>query len=55
MRVAAGVLATVAVLCMGVVIADMATRRDAGRRGWLLRATAVVSFGAAVALNVLAR
>ena len=55
MRVAAGLLALVAVLCIGLAIADMAAGRDDGRRGWVLRAAALACFAAAALLKVLAR
>jgi hypothetical protein len=55
MRVAAGAMALVAVLCMGIAIADMAGGKEVGHRGWLLRAAALLCFVAAVLLNVLAR
>jgi hypothetical protein len=55
MRVAAAALALTAVVCLGVVIAAMAAGTDTGPRGWVLRVVAVVSFAAAVALNVLGR
>lgn len=54
MRVAAGLLALVAVVSLLIAIADMARGADEGARGWVLRATALACFGAAVVLNVLA-
>jgi hypothetical protein len=54
MRVAAGVLATVAVACLVLAIADMAASRDGGRRGWVLRGAALACFAGAVVLNTLA-
>jgi hypothetical protein len=54
MRAVAGVLALVAVVCLGVVIATMAAGTDVGRRGWILRTIALACFAGAVALNVLA-
>ncbi|MEA2150507.1 MAG: hypothetical protein QOD69_2337 [Solirubrobacteraceae bacterium] len=54
MRAVAGVLAFLAVVCLVVAIADMATGRQGGPRGWVLRAAAVACFAGAVALNVLA-
>jgi hypothetical protein len=55
MRLAAGVLALVAVVCLAVVIATMAAGTDVGPRGWILRVVALACFAAAVALNVLGR
>lgn len=54
MRVAAGVLALVAVVCLVLAIADMAAGRDGGPRGWALRSAAVACFAGAVLLNTLA-
>jgi hypothetical protein len=54
MRVAAGILAVLAVACLVVAIADMARGADEGRRSWVLRGAAVALFAAAVLLNVLA-
>jgi hypothetical protein len=54
MRVAAGVLALVAVACLVLAIADMAAGRDGGPRGWVLRSGALACFAAAVVLNALA-
>jgi hypothetical protein len=51
-RVVAGVLALVAVACLVLAIADMATGREGGPRGWVLRAAAVACFAGAIALNV---
>lgn len=55
MRPAAVALAVVAVGCMAVVIADMARGADTGPRGWVLRATAVTCFLAAVILGAAAK
>jgi hypothetical protein len=55
MRVVASALALVAVGCLGVAIANMATGTDVGRRGWVLRVAALACFLAAVVLNVLSR
>jgi hypothetical protein len=55
LRVIATLLALVAVICIGLAIADMVRGADVGPRGWLLRAGAVVCFGTAVLLNVIAR
>jgi hypothetical protein len=54
MRVAAAVLALFAVVLMTLAIAGMVTGRPGDRAGVLVRALAVVCFGAAVALNVAA-
>jgi hypothetical protein len=54
-RVAAGLLALVAVICLVVAVADMVSGTDVGRRGWVLRAVALACFVCAVVLNVLAR
>ena len=54
LRALAVVFAVIAVACMVVAIAGMATGRQSARTGWLVRAIAVVSFGAAVGLNVAA-
>lgn len=48
---AAALLALVAVACMSLAIVGMVTGRPGDRAGWALRATAVVCFGAAVALG----
>lgn len=52
MRVAAALLALVAVACMFLAIIGMVTGRPGDRAGWLLRFAALACFGAAVALNV---
>ena len=54
MRVAAGVLAFAAVVCLVLAVAGMAAGRDGGPRGWVLRAAAVACFAGAVVLNTLA-
>lgn len=54
MRVAAAVLALVAVGCMSLAIVGMVTGRPGDRAGWALRAAAVLCFGGAVALNAAA-
>jgi hypothetical protein len=54
MRVAAAVLALIAVALMTLAIAGMVTGRPGDRTGVLVRALALVCFGAAVALNVAA-
>jgi hypothetical protein len=47
-------LAAAAVVCMVLAVAGMVTGRPNDRAGGWLRAAAVVSFAAAVALNVAA-
>ncbi len=47
--------ALLAVCCMIVAIARMATGRESARAGWLVRLAALVLFVAAVVLNVVAR
>ncbi|HEY2435710.1 MAG TPA: hypothetical protein VGH93_00915 [Solirubrobacteraceae bacterium] len=54
LRALAVVFAVLAVVCMIIAIAGMATGRETARAGWLVRALAVAFFGAAVALNVAA-
>jgi hypothetical protein len=54
MRVAAVLLAVVAVGFMAAAIRDMVLESGDARRGLLLRIAAVACFAAAVALNVLA-
>jgi hypothetical protein len=54
LRVAAAILALVAVGCMSVAIVGMVTGRPGDRAGWALRAAAVVCFGLAVVLNIVA-
>jgi hypothetical protein len=54
LRVLAAVLALVAVGCMSMAIVGMVTGRPGDRAGWALRAAAVLCFGIAVALNVIA-
>ena len=54
LRALAIVFAVIAVACMVIAIAGMATGRQSARAGWLVRVMAVVCFGAAVALNVAA-
>jgi hypothetical protein len=54
LRVLAAILALVAVGCMSVAIVGMVTGRPSDRAGWALRTAAVVCFGIAVALNVIA-
>jgi hypothetical protein len=54
MRVAAAILALIAVACMAVAIAGMVTGRPGDRLGLLVRVAAVLCFGGAVALNAAA-
>jgi hypothetical protein len=54
LRALAVVFAVIAVACMVIAIAGMATGRQSARAGWLVRAVAVACFAAAVALNVAA-
>jgi hypothetical protein len=51
-RVAAALLALVAVGCMSIAIVGMVTGRPSDRAGFFIRALAVVCFAAAVVLNV---
>jgi hypothetical protein len=53
-RIAAAVLALIAVILLVIAIAGMVTGRPSDRAGTWIRAAAVVCFAAAVALNVLA-
>jgi hypothetical protein len=54
LRVLSVLFATVAVVCMIGAIAGMVTERQRPWTGWWLRTGAVVCFGIAVALNVIA-
>ena len=54
LRALAVVFAVIAAGCMIVAVAGMATGRQSARTGWLLRAGALICFGAAVGLNVAA-
>jgi hypothetical protein len=54
MRVAAAILALIAVACMCLAIIGMVTGRPGDRAGFALRAAAVLCFALAVGLNVLA-
>jgi hypothetical protein len=54
LRVAAAVLALVAVACMTLAIVGMVTGRPGDKAGLALRAAAVLCFIAAVVLNVAA-
>jgi hypothetical protein len=55
MKAAAVVLCAVAVAAMLVAIRDMVVGTGSARRGWALRAIAVVAFVIAVVLNVAAQ
>jgi hypothetical protein len=52
-RIAAVLFALVAVVCLVVAIAGMATGRMDARRGTTIRIVALVSFTIAVVLNVI--
>jgi hypothetical protein len=52
MRILAVLFAAIAVICMVIAIAGMATGRMTARRGTVVRIVAVVSFAIAVGLNV---
>lgn len=54
MRALSVLFAVIAVVCMIVAIAGMVTGRPTATAGLLVRATALLCFGAAVALNVAA-
>ncbi|MBV9820313.1 MAG: hypothetical protein JOZ07_18430 [Solirubrobacterales bacterium] len=54
LRVAAVILATIAVACMVMAVVGMVTGRPGDRAGWALRAAAVACFAGAVALNSIA-
>jgi len=54
LRALAVVFAVIAAACMIVAIAGMATGQQSARTGWLVRAVALLCFGAAVGLNVAA-
>jgi hypothetical protein len=47
-------LALVAIVCLGVAIANVDAGTDVGGRGWALRVAAVACLGGAILLNVLA-
>ncbi|MBV9197678.1 MAG: hypothetical protein JO168_26380 [Solirubrobacterales bacterium] len=55
MRVAAAILALVAVGCMTLAIVGMVTGRPGDRAGVWIRVLALVCFAGAVALNLAAR
>lgn len=54
LHVLAILFALLAAGCMVVAIASMYTGRVSARMGWLIRVLAVLSFGVAVILNVVA-
>ena len=54
MRALAAALALIAVILMIVAISGMVTGRPSERAGWVVRFLALLSFVAAVALNVAA-
>jgi hypothetical protein len=54
LRVLAAVFALIAVALMSLAIVGMVTGRPGDRAGFAIRAAAVLSFAAAVALNVAA-
>lgn len=54
LRALAVVFALIAVACMIVAIAGMATGNQSARTGWMIRVAALVSFVTAVVLNVAA-
>ena len=54
LRVAAAVLALIAVACIWLAIVGMVTGRPGDRVGWFLRAGALLAFALAVVLNSLA-
>jgi hypothetical protein len=53
-RIAAALFALIAVACICLAIVGMVTGRPSDRAGYWLRAGALLSFGLAVLLNVLA-
>lgn len=54
LRALAIALALVALACMVIAIAGMATGHQSARTGWLVRVLALICFGAAVALGMAA-
>jgi hypothetical protein len=54
LRALAIVFALVAAACMIIAIAGMAIGNQSARAGWAVRVVALLSFGAAVALNTAA-
>jgi hypothetical protein len=55
LRVAAAVLALIAVACMTVAIVGMVTGRPGVRGGWVLRTVALACFAGAVVLASVGR
>jgi hypothetical protein len=55
MRAAAIALCVIAVAALIVAIRDMVVGTGSARRGWVLRAVAVLAFALAVILNVAAK
>jgi hypothetical protein len=55
LRIAAAVLALIAVACMTVAIVGMVTGRPGDRMGYVVRAVAVVCFAGAVVLASVGR
>jgi hypothetical protein len=55
MRAAAIALCVIAVAALTIAIRDMVLGTGSARRGWVLRAVAVLAFVLAVILNVAAR
>ena len=53
-RIVAVLFALIAVLCLMVALAGMATGRMDARRGTTIRVVALVSFAIAVVLNIVA-
>jgi hypothetical protein len=53
-RILAAILALIAVVLMMLAIAGMVTGRPSDRAGWIIRLLALLSFVAAVVLNVAA-
>jgi len=53
-RIAAALLALIAVGCISLAIVGMVTGRPGDRAGFVIRAVAVLCFALAVVLNVLA-
>jgi hypothetical protein len=54
LRALAAIFALIAVLCITVAIVGMVTGRPGDRAGFVIRILALLSFGAAVGLNVAA-
>ena len=53
MRIVAVLFALIAVICLAIAIAGMATGRMDARKGTQIRVVALVSFAIAVVLNVI--